>query len=157
MLNEKRTGSDGKYDLRAGNSSGTIADFPVDYLIPYSKKNAKKNALQLTVEDYQKILARYGNSTADGLVFRVQVGAYEKPKNFLKRKKKEFEEIDELEYKKYEDKLTRFTIGTYLTLLEAEKMKKIAQQKPPHDAFIAIFYKGQRMLFSKNFMESLNR
>ncbi len=157
MLNEKRTGSDGKYDLQAGNSSGTIADFPTDYLIPYSKKNAKKNALQLTVEDYQKILARYGNSTADGLVFRVQVGAYQKPKNFLKRKKKEFEEIDELEYKKYEDKLTRFTIGTYLTLLEAEKMKKIAQQKPPHDAFIAIFYKGQRMLFSKNFMESLNK
>ncbi len=154
-INEHYTTADGKYDVSAGTSSGTIADFPTDYLIPYNKKNLRKNALKLTVEDYQKILERFGNSTADGLVFRVQVGAYKRPKNFEKYKKKEFEVIDKLESRKYDDRLTRFTIGTYLTLNETEKMKKIAQQRPPHDAFIAIFYKGQRMLFSKEFMEAV--
>ncbi len=154
-VNEHYAAADGSYDVAAGTSSGTIAAFPVDYLIPYNKKNLRKNALKLTVEDYQKILERFGNSTAEGLVFRVQVGAYKRPKNFEKYKKKEFEAIDKLESRKYDDRLTRFSIGTYLTLNEAEKMKKIAKQRPPHDAFITVFYKGQRMLFSKDFMEAV--
>jgi len=154
-INEQFTDSDGNYRINSDDSTGDDTPFPIALLTPYSENNVE-NVLTLDLETYKKILAKYGNSSAKGLVFRIQVGAYKKTKKFIKDIGKDFEAIDELKKSKKKDKITRFTIGTYLTLNDAERKKQKARALHSKDAFITIYYKGQRMLFSKEFLTVLS-
>ncbi|RME15666.1 MAG: hypothetical protein D6799_05750 [Bacteroidetes bacterium] len=89
-------------------------------------------------------------------MFKVQVGAYENPHNFSATYKKQFEKLDKLENLKLEDNLTRFNLFNGIpTFNQAIARRDQARQLDPRDAFITIYFKGIRMLISKEILKAL--
>lgn len=125
------------------------------YLIPFNKDNLA-NAVQFDDATFQKFLAKYGNYQHPDLSFKVQVGAYENPQNFGIKYKKQFEKLDKLENLRLEDNLTRFNLYSNIpTFNQAIARRNEARQLDPRDAFITIYFKGQRMLISKEILKAL--
>ncbi len=91
--------------------------------------------------NYKDLVKMYGDVKAKGLVFKVQVGAYRKPEN---AKLGNLKVLGKLEQKKYDDELTRFTIGNYQTLKQADKMLDKVLAKGTTDAFVTAFMDGKR-------------
>lgn len=144
------TDNSGRYSFN--NDSGGLEKF----LIPFNKDNIA-NALQLDEATLQKFIAKYGNYKNKDLIYKIQVGAYENPNNFDRGYKNKFEKLDKLEDLKLEDNLTRFNLFTGIpTFNEALKRRDEAKKLDPRDAFITIFYKGQRMLISKEILKALD-
>ena len=135
-INDVFTAQDGTFKVK-------IAGFPLQYIIPFEwGKESAANDPEL----YQKILRKYGNSSAKDLLFKVQIGAYSFPDNF---NYKFFNPLGNISTQLFKDGITRFTIGRYRTLNEVENVKQQARKIGDRDAFIAIFYKGERKLLSK--------
>jgi len=125
------------------------------FLIAFSKDNLS-NALQFDEETLRKFIEKFGNYQHPDLSYKVQVGAYENPKNFGQYHRKQFEKIDKLENLKLEDNLTRFNLYSNIpTFNQAINIRNQARQIDPRDAFITIFFKGQRMLISKDILKYL--
>ena len=118
-------------------------EFPVDLLMPYASSK-KPN---FTDSDYKNIISKYGNSEADGLVFQVQIGAYYTPENF---NYSYFNELGNVTTQLLKDGITRFVVGRYKTMKEAESLRDKALKIGDRDAFIVIYYKGIRMLISED-------
>ena len=91
--------------------------------------------------NFSKFVKQYGNQKVDDVVFKVQVGAYLEPDNF---KTKKWRNVGELTRKKGTDGITRFTVGDYETFNKAEKVTKRARKIGDKDAFILVYYKGER-------------
>ncbi|MCX7728913.1 MAG: hypothetical protein N2203_05515, partial [Bacteroidia bacterium] len=126
------------------------------YLILFNKDNLA-NAVQFDDATFKKFLDKYGNYQHSDLIFKIQVGAYENPQNFGKAYKKQFEKLDKLEDIKLDDNLTRFNlfsgIPTYnQALIKRDEAKKL----DPRDAFVTIYFKGVRMLISKEILKALS-
>ncbi len=125
------------------------------YLIPFSKDNLA-NAVQFDDASFKKFLDKYGNYKHPDLSYKVQVGAYENPHNFGRAYKKQFEKLDKLEDLKLEDNLTRFNLFTGIpTYNQALVKRDEARQLDPRDAFVTIYFKGVRMLISKEILKAL--
>lgn len=125
------------------------------YLIPFNKDNLS-NAVQFDDATFKKFLDKYGNYKHPDLMFKVQVGAYENPGNFGRAYKKQFEKLDKLEDLKLDDNLTRFNLYTGIpTYNQALAKKEEARQLDPRDAFVTIYFKGIRMLISKEILKAL--
>jgi hypothetical protein len=125
------------------------------YLIPFNKDNLVYN-VQFDDNTFRKFLDKYGNYKHPDLSYKIQVGAYENPQNFGRAYKKQFEKIDKLEDLKLEDNLTRFNLFTGIpTYNQALVKRDEARKLDPRDAFITIFFKGQRMLISKEILKAL--
>lgn len=125
------------------------------YLIAFNKDNLS-NAAQFDAYTLQKFIAKYGDYKHPDLVYKIQVGAYENPSNFGIVYKKQFEKLDRLEDLKLEDNLTRYNLFTGIpTYNQAIAKRNEARQLDPRDAFITIFFKGQRMLISKEILKEL--
>jgi hypothetical protein len=88
-------------------------------------------------------IRRYGNATTAGLIFRVQVGAFNKIGNFDVKK---LEKYDKVEHIKSSDKLTRFLIGNFKTINEAIELRKRIIKDGYSDAFIIGIYNGKRYM-----------
>lgn len=126
------------------------------YLITFNKDNMA-NAVQFDDATFKKFLDKYGNYKHPDLMFKVQVGAYENPHNFGSAYKKQFEKLDKLEDLKLEDNLTRFNLFTGIpTYNQAIIKRNEARQLDPRDAFVTIYFKGIRMLISKEILKALN-
>ena len=95
-----------------------------------------------------QLLSKYGNMSAKGLKFKVQIGAFRaKPEKSLHEKLRSFGKIEE---KNSEDGYIRCTIGTFSTLNEANSIKKVAIERAGiRDAFIIAYYKGDRISFKE--------
>ncbi len=144
------TGTDGSYQFKV--EQGGLEK----YLIPFSKDNIP-NSAQFDVATFKKFLAKYGNYQHPDLSYKVQVGAYENPQNFGRAYKKQFEKLDKLEDLKLEDNLTRFNLFTGIpTYNQALVKRDEARKLDPRDAFVTIYFKGQRMLISKEILKVLN-
>lgn len=154
-LNDTMSKEDGSFRLDIGGAPGIAEEkpvvekpkstgFPVQYLIPFSK-NAT-NYVDFSDAIYQKIIAKYGNSTADGLFFKVQIGAYFTPENFNYAY---FNNLGNVGTQIFKDGITRFTIGKYKTLNQTQKIRQKAVKIGDKDAFITIFYNGERKLLSE--------
>jgi hypothetical protein len=125
------------------------------FLIPFSKDNLA-NSVQFDDNTFRKFLDKYGNYKHPDLAYKIQVGAYENPQNFGRAYKKQFEKLDKLENLKLEDNLTRFNLFTGIpTYNQAIVKRDEARKLDPRDAFITIFFKGQRMLISKEILKTL--
>ena len=94
-------------------------------------------------ENYAEILNALGNISAEGLEFKVQIGAYRNPQNF---KYDNLTSLGKVSKKEYEDQLTRFTMGSFKTLNDADKLLKKVLVKGRTDAFVTAFYNGKRFL-----------
>lgn len=114
---------------------------PVKESVAVIKPTLKPNkSLQNKTKDYSDL---YGDISAEGLVFRVQIAAYKFPKNYAYTHLKGLGDVENL---LLDDGITRITIGgnfNTLSIAYAHNLKVIsAGQK---DAFVTVLYKGKRI------------
>ncbi|MBK9283597.1 MAG: PD40 domain-containing protein [Sphingobacteriaceae bacterium] len=85
----------------------------------------------------------YGNISAEGLEFKVQIAAYKFPKNYSYKHLKKHGKVEKL---LLNDGITRITIGgAFNTISKAwEHNKKVIKAGQP-DAFVTALYKGKRV------------
>ncbi len=87
------------------------------------------------------ILAEYGDKTAPGLIYKVQVAALTNAQNFEEKSVKSLGETEKIEL---DDGLTRFMVGSFTTLQDATDLLEKAKRKGQDDAFIIVFVDGKR-------------
>jgi hypothetical protein len=88
-------------------------------------------------------LEKYGDATAQGLEFRVQIAAYKYPKNYSAKHLKGLGKIDNV---LLDDGITRITIGgAFNTLRKAFEHNKKVVGAGQRDAFVTAIYKGKRI------------
>ena len=78
---------------------------------------------------------------AEDINLRVQIGAYLEPKPGLFDDLQDLGTID----KEYVNRMTKFLVGNFTALPPAEVLRKKAYDRGVYDAFIAVYYKGQRI------------
>ncbi len=96
-------------------------------------------------EVYNKLIDMAGNNCAEGLLFRVQIGAYRKPQNFKHKNLNKLEPPPAL-VSPYPDGITRFTMREFTTIKDAEAFRQECIRLGTKDAWITAFYNGNRML-----------
>jgi hypothetical protein len=101
--------------------------------VPNTKEQAKTMAF----------LDKYGDATAPGLEFRVQIAAYKYPKNYSAKHLKGLGKIDNV---LLDDGITRITIGgAFNTLRKAFEHNKKVVGAGQRDAFVTAIYNGKRL------------
>jgi tetratricopeptide (TPR) repeat protein len=90
---------------------------------------------------YKQLMDLAGDYCAQGLVFKVQIGAYRKPENF---KYSHLTQYGKPEVIDYPDGITRFTQLQFNTLKSAEKQRQKTIAKGQKDAWIVAFVNGKR-------------
>lgn len=125
--------------------SGTITSSEKKPVTNVSSTDVKNlNPTQKETYEYAK---NYGNISAEGLIFRVQIAAYKTPKNYNYTHLKGLGKVEHIQL---EDGLTRFTIGgDFNTLDEAFKHNLKVIQAGQKDAFVLAIYKGKRTYLSE--------
>jgi hypothetical protein len=89
------------------------------------------------------VVDRVGNSSKEGLEFKVQIAAYNLPKNYNAAHLKGLGKIEKL---LLEDGITRFTIGgSFKTLNDAIAHKDKVKAAGQSDAFVTAIYLGKRV------------
>jgi tetratricopeptide (TPR) repeat protein len=89
------------------------------------------------------ITSQIGNSTKEGLEFKVQIAAYNLPKNYKYDYLKGLGKVEKL---LLDDGITRFTIGgSFRTLNEAIAHKEKVIAAGQKDAFVTAIYQGKRV------------
>ncbi|GAB4249611.1 MAG: OmpA family protein [Vicingaceae bacterium] len=95
---------------------------------------------------YVKLLDKYGDKTATGLLYTVQIAAYNNPSNYSYSHLKSLGTVKKT---LLEDGITRFTIGEFKTLKEANDFKEKVVNKGQEDAFVILFLNGKRTYLSE--------
>ena len=86
---------------------------------------------------------KYGDISAEGLEFKVQVAAYKYPKNYTY---KHLDGLGKIDKTFKNGKVTVITVGpTFKTLGEAWELNKRAVNAGQKDAFVTAIYKGKRV------------
>jgi WD40-like Beta Propeller Repeat len=93
--------------------------------------------------DYDRIVRFYGNAKKEGLIFRVQIAAYNFPQNYSSSHLATLGTIDKIIL---DDGITRFTMGKFATLAEAEAYRKQIVAAGQTDAFVTAEVNGKRYL-----------
>ncbi len=96
-------------------------------------------------EVYNKLINTAGGLCAEGLIFRVQIGAYRKPENFKHANLNSLEPPPTVVLP-FPDGITRFTMRDFKTLKEAENFRQAVIKLGTGDAWITALYQGKRML-----------
>nr|MDQ3049239.1 carboxypeptidase-like regulatory domain-containing protein [Bacteroidota bacterium] len=97
---------------------------------------------------YNQLIEMAGGNCAQGLTFRVQIGAYRQPKNFKYRNLKTLEPPPALVLP-YPDGITRFTMRDFTTIKDAEIFRQECIRLGTKDAWITAMYNGQRILLQE--------
>ncbi|TND02413.1 MAG: ompA [Bacteroidetes bacterium] len=100
----------------------------------------------MNVTDYNSILSQYGSVKAEGLEFVVQVAAYRNPQNY---RYSNLESLGKVERQELGDGVTRFVIGKFDNLKDADSFRSRVVQEGSGDAFVTAMYKGKRMLLKE--------
>ncbi|MGZ4035610.1 MAG: hypothetical protein ACXVP4_12150, partial [Bacteroidia bacterium] len=99
-------------------------------------------------EIYAKLIEQAGSNCAEGLTFRVQIGAYRKPQNFKHKNLNSLEPPPAL-VTPFPDGITRFTMRDFTTLKDAETFRQECIRLGTKDAWITALYNGNRMLLQE--------
>jgi hypothetical protein len=99
-------------------------------------------------EVYNKLIEMAGSTCAEGLTFRVQIGAYRKPQNFKHKNLNSLEPPPAL-VTPYPDGITRFTMREFTTIKDAEIFRQECIRLGTKDAWITAMYNGNRMLLQE--------
>lgn len=133
------TKSISSYTVREENVIGKEADSPI--------KNVDQLKFDLAVpENFQLFVKKYGNKSVEGVEFFVQIGAYSDPSFF---NTKMWDKIGKVTKEKLSDGITRFTIGSYDNFNKAVKITEKAKKIGDKDAFVLVYYKGDRTSLNK--------
>lgn len=100
------------------------------------------------VSIYGKLIETAGNVCAEGLIFRVQIGAYRHPQNFKHKNLNSLEPPPALELP-YPDGISRFTMREFKTLKDAEIFRQECIRLGTKDAWITAVYQGKRILLQE--------
>ena len=96
----------------------------------------------MTDETYQEVMLHCGDRPIQKLKFRIQVGAFKNPGDvdfhFLRSHDKIRREI-------LEDGITRFTMGLYEVLNEADEVRAAIVSAGVDDAWVVPYYKKKRI------------
>ncbi len=92
--------------------------------------------------NYDDFLNKYGAFIPDSVIFKVQVGAYRFVENFNFAK---LLQLPAVRRQLYADGITRFTLGEFRTLKEADDMCKMAKKEAIKDAFVIALYHNKRL------------
>ncbi|RMG81497.1 MAG: hypothetical protein D6707_04745 [Bacteroidetes bacterium] len=95
---------------------------------------------------YNKLIQTGGSYCTEGLRFEVQIGAYRFPWNF---KYPHLRQFGTAVVRDYPDGITRFTMGKFDQLKEAEKLRQKIIKAGQWDAWITPFYNDKRMLMQE--------
>ncbi|MGB0887019.1 MAG: hypothetical protein ACPGSL_02750 [Vicingaceae bacterium] len=95
---------------------------------------------------YAGLMKLGGDFCAKGLTFKVQIGAYRFPKNY---KWNHLMKYGEPTTSGYPDGITRFTQGTFDTMIKAEELRQQIIKSGQKDAWITPFYNGKRILLEE--------
>jgi hypothetical protein len=106
----------------------------------------KSESLSNASLNYNQIVEKFGNSKIDSLEYTVQIGAYKMFENFNYSK---LLGLPKSQRKTLSDNITRFTLGSFKTLNEANLILEKAKAKGLNDAFIIAIYKGERYYFKE--------
>lgn len=93
--------------------------------------------------DYGTIVSKFGNAKAEGMYFRVQVAAYNFPNNY---RYNFLTAIGPIDRTVLDDGVTRFTMGRFETLNEAEAYRQRIIAAGQTDAFVTAERNGKRYL-----------
>jgi hypothetical protein len=123
-------------------------------VIPIVKNDSIK-PLPVNSSDYSTIIKSFGNAAAEGLIFRVQIAAYNFPDNYRYNHLITLGPIDKVIL---DDHITRFTMGQFATLGEAEAYRQRIIAAGQTDAFVTAERNGKRYLLKDlvelNFFQS---
>nr|MDQ3049147.1 hypothetical protein [Bacteroidota bacterium] len=118
----------------------------------YTAKDTTQKADSLTIAkaDTTKqkplisdVISQLGNSTKEGLEFKVQIAAYNLAKNYKYDFLKPLGRIEKIVL---EDGITRFTVGgSFYTLNAAIEFKNKVRAAGQSDAFVTAIYQGKRV------------
>ncbi|MCX6295379.1 MAG: hypothetical protein NTX97_04805, partial [Bacteroidetes bacterium] len=117
-----------------------------DYTAPTNTKviKEKKGIIALNTGNVETNLSKdQGTSEISGLTYKLEIGAVDNPADF---KLNNLNKYGKIESKKYPDGKTRYTMGPFKTLAEAEAFKKMLLEKDPASAesFVTVFFFGVR-------------
>jgi len=93
---------------------------------------------EMTPED---VMIKYGDQSAPGLVFKVQVAAYVNARNYSSKHLKGLGSITKVIL---DDGITRFIMGEFTTLRTAKGLQQKAIDKGQDDAFVIMFLNEKR-------------
>ncbi len=128
----------------------TIAVADVDTMVEldvnvefYTMDFLKDEPIVLDTMSLDDMLLAFGDTKTDGLIFKVQIAAYNFPNNYVYKRLKG---LGDVEKNVLEDKITRFTIGgNFYTFNEASIHNEKVKARGQTDAFITAIYKGKRI------------
>lgn len=92
---------------------------------------------------YEKFIKSASTMCREGLVFKVQVGAYRQPQNFVPTKLKTLG-LNIVNNDPIGDGISRFTMGEFKTLKDTEILRQKAIGLGTKDAWITAVYNGKR-------------
>lgn len=101
-------------------------------------------ALERLQMSYDEFLQKFGHYKNDSIEYRVQVGAYRIIENFNYRK---ILTLPPVRRQLYADGITRFTVGSVPTLLEADAICKKAKKAGFKDSFVIATVKNKKITF----------
>ncbi len=105
--------------------------------------NIAAKAEKTSASTLADVVGKLGNSTKEGLEFKVQIAAYNMPKNYNYAHLKGLGKVEKL---LLDDGITRFTIGgSFKTLNEAIAHKNKVVAAGQKDAFVTAIYNGKRV------------
>ena len=136
-LEEQKTNQENGNASNSASDSGNLSESGV----AKEKKSAENKSQQFTGNASAMINRDALNQPTYGIYYKVQIGAYRKPQNF---KYKKYEDLGSVELLKLEDGITRFTIGNFETLAEAERLQNAVIQRGIKDAWITATVNGER-------------
>jgi hypothetical protein len=102
---------------------------------------------------YKQLMNIGENMCADGLVFKIQIAAYQHPENYKYGHLKQFGKPEEI---KYPDGITRFTQLSFATLKEAEAARQKIIAKGQKDAWLTAFIDGKRFTLEELILVNFN-
>ena len=102
---------------------------------------------------YKQLMDIGGNMCSEGLVFKVQIAAYQHPENYKYGHLKQFGKPEEI---KYPDGITRFTQLSFSTLKEAEAARQKIIAKGQKDAWLVAFIDGKRFTLEELILVNFN-
>jgi hypothetical protein len=102
---------------------------------------------------YKQFLDIAGNMCAEGMVFKIQIAAYQHPENYKYGHLKQFGKPEEI---KYPDGITRFTQLSFSTIKDAEVARQKIIAKGQKDAWITVFIDGKRFTLEELILVNFN-
>lgn len=102
---------------------------------------------------YKQLMAIGSSMCIEGLVFKVQIAAYQHPENYKYGHLKQFGKPEEI---KYPDGITRFTQLSFSTLKEAEAARQQIIAKGQKDAWLTVFVDNRRFTLEEMILVNFN-